>query len=117
MPKPIVGKRLSEIVVNSVKEFYENDEYTRQLSGKKDYMSVGRNVHVSKRLILCNIRELYTAYKAKHPEFKIGFSKFASLRPKWCITVGPKGTHSVCVCTLHQNVKLLLSATELSRVT
>ena len=70
---------------------------------------------MSKRLILCNLKELYTAFKMKHSHLDIGFSKFASLRPKWCIAVGPKGTHSVCVCTIHQNVKLMLSAVSISK--
>ena len=115
VPQPVIEKRLSEKTVNSVLEFYQNDEYSRQLPGKKDCVSIGKNVHVSKRLILCNLKELYTAFKDKHPDLKISFSKFASLRPKWCITVGPKGTHSVCVCTAHQNVKLLLSSVNLSK--
>ena len=64
---------------------------------------------MSKRLILGNIKELlYAAFKARHPDAKIGFSTFAALRPKWCIPVGPKGSHIVCVCTHHKNVKLLL---------
>ena len=115
VPQPVIGERMSEKTVNSVLEFYQNDEYSRQLPGKKDCVSIGKNVHVSKRLILCNLKELYTAFKDKHPDLKISFSKFASLRPKWCITVGPKGTHSVCVCTAHQNVKLLLSSVNLSK--
>ena len=106
MPQPVIGKTLDEATITKVLEFYENDEHTRQLPGKKDFVSIQKNVHVSKRLILCNLKELYTAFKDKHPDLKISFSKFASLRPKWCITVGPKGTHSVCVCTAHQNVKL-----------
>jgi len=78
--------------------------------GKKDYISISRIVHVSKRPLLCNLKELFAAYKVKYPEHKVGFSTFASLRPKWCILVGPKGTHSVCICTIHQNLKLMLSA-------
>ena len=35
---------------------------------------------------------------------------FASLRPKYCILSGAAGTHTVCVCAIHQNVKLLLNA-------
>ena len=46
----------------------------------------------------------------------MGFPKFASLRPKWCITVGPKGAHSVCVWTAHQNLKLLLSSVNLAKI-
>ena len=33
---------------------------------------------------------------------------FALLCPKWCISVGAAGTHNVCVCTYHQNIKLML---------
>ena len=36
------------------------------------------------------------------------FSKFAELRPKHCILAGASGTHSVCVCTIHQHLKLML---------
>ena len=32
------------------------------------------------------------------------------IRPKECITVGHRGTHSVCVCAIHQNVKLMITA-------
>ena len=44
------------------------------------------------------------------PEDKIEVSKFCQLRPKECITVGHRGTHSVCVCVTHQNVKLMAAA-------
>ena len=59
---------------------------------------------------LCNLKELHSAFKEKHPAVKIGFSKFCSLRPKWCLIAGSSGTHSVCVCTQHQNTVLLLDA-------
>ena len=42
-------------------------------------------------------RALYIIqFKEVHPECKIGFSKFCTLRPKWCVSVGASGTHSVC---------------------
>ena len=62
------------------------------------------------RLILSNIKEIYSQFKKENPDRKIGFSTFALLRPKWCIPVGAAGTHNVCVCTYHQNVKLMLVA-------
>ena len=67
VPQPVIGKRLSEKTVNSVLEFYQNDEYSWQLPGKKDCIIIGKNVHVSKQLILCSLKELYTAFKDKHP--------------------------------------------------
>ena len=36
------------------------------------------------------------------------------LRPKWYITPNSSGSHYVCVCTHHQNVKLLVDATKLT---
>jgi len=47
--------------------------------------------------------------KVRYPEVKIGFSKFCSLKPKWCILAGASGTHTVCVCAIHQNIKLFLT--------
>ena len=92
--QPVIGKRLSEKTVNGILQFYQNVEYSRQLHSKKDCVGIGKNVHVSKQLILCNLKELFTAFKDKHPDLKISFTKFASRRPKWCTTVGPKGKHS-----------------------
>ena len=65
---------------------------------------------MSKYLLLYNLKELYSAFVFHYPKNEIGFSKFASVHPKWCILAGPKGTHSVCVCTVCQNLKLMLSA-------
>jgi hypothetical protein len=64
---------------------------------------------MQKCLILCNLKEVFVAYQNRNgPE--IGFSKLCELRPKWCVTVGSAGAHSVCVFTIHQNVKLMLAA-------
>ena len=53
---------------------------------------------------------MHALFKEQNPEVSIGFSKFCSLHPKWCVTVGSCGTHSVCVCTIHQNAILLVDA-------
>jgi hypothetical protein len=56
--------------------------------GKKDFVSVkqeGTRVHIQKRLVLSNLREVYGAFKDTYPDKKIGFSKFAELRPQHCI--------------------------------
>ena len=59
---------------------------------------------------LCNLQELYTAFKEKDPNVNIGFSNFSALRPKWCVLAGSKTDHLVCVCSAHQNVSLLVDA-------
>ena len=53
---------------------------------------------------------MFAAFEEKYPAVKIGFSKFYSLRPKWCILAVSSGTHSVCVCSTHQNATLLVDA-------
>ena len=61
---------------------------------------------------LCNLQELYTAFKEKHPNANTGFSKFCALRPKLCVLAGSKITHFVCVFSAHQNVVLLIDAVD-----
>ena len=110
---PRRGKEMSTEVKKTVWDFYEDDENSRMCPGKKDCVSVmidGTKQKIQKRLLLMNVSELYQCFKEKHSEMKIGLSKFCELRPRWCITVGARGTHSVCVCELHQNPKLMLSA-------
>jgi hypothetical protein len=65
---------------------------------------------VQKRLVLGNLKEVFALYKADEKNPNIGFSTFAKLRPSYCVLAGSGGTHSVCVCTYHQNPKLQLAA-------
>ncbi len=72
------------------------------MPGMKDFVSVkqeGKRVHIQKRLVLSNLKDVYREFKDQFPALKVGFSKFADLRPKHCVLAGGNGTHSVCVCT------------------
>ena len=114
------GRTLSDQTVVLVKEWYRSDEISRVMAGMKDFVSVkigDTRMHVQKRLILCNLREVYASFKTKHGNAQIGFSKFADLRPKECVLAGASGTHSVCVCTVHQNVKLMWIGAKLNQLT
>ena len=75
----------------------------------KDFLSIGKNIHKQKRLLLANLKELHSFFKSRYPTMQIGFSRFCSLRPKCCGPPRSSGTHSVCVCTHHQNMKLILA--------
>ena len=66
-------------------------------------------MHTQKRLLLTNIKEMYVEFKQR-TKLNIGLSKFCELRPKWCVTVDSSGMHSVCVCQIHKNLKLQISA-------
>ncbi|CAF2174414.1 unnamed protein product [Rotaria magnacalcarata] len=115
-PNPRLGKRLPNEVAEQVIQFYHSPEMSRVMPGLKDCISVkrsdGSREIKQKYLILCNLKEAYQSFKEKHPALKIGFSKFAELRPKECVLPGSSGTHSVCICTKHQNVKLMMAAIE-----
>ena len=113
-PNTKIGKCLPDATVQLVQDFYASDEVSSAMPGKKDYISVGRKEHRQKRLILCNLKEAYKQFKAKHPGTKLGFSTFVMLRPKECILAGASGTHTVCVCTLHQNTKLKFIGSKLA---
>lgn len=114
------GKKLPENTISVVHEFYNNDQYSRMMPGRKDCVSVnldGKRTSMQKRLLLFDLRELYELFKKTEPTMKLGFSTFAKLRPKHCIFAGARGTHSVCVCTIHQNCKLILDAIEIQKLT
>ena len=117
LPGPKPGPSLPPETVEIVHTYYESDEIGRVMPGKKDFISVkqeGKRTHVQKRLVLSNLKEVYREFKEKFPDRKIGFSKFAELRPKHCILAGASGIHTVCVCTIHQNVKLMMLNMRLS---
>lgn len=61
---------------------------------------------MQKRLLLGNLDNLHSAFLNKHPNSRISLSAFKALRPQQCIPVGPKGTHNVCVCKIHGNIRL-----------
>jgi len=76
----------------------------------KDYVSRADKVHHQKRLLLCNLKELYTTFRNQNESIKIGFTKFCALRPKWCVLMASSGSHTVCVCSIHQIAKLQANA-------
>jgi len=59
--------------------------------------------------LLGNLGDLHADFLIKFPEIKISLSAFRALRPPQCILAGPKGTHNVCVCKLHGNIRLKLN--------
>ena len=49
-------------------------------------------------------------FKEENQTTQIGFSDFAELRLRECVLADSRGTHTVCICTRHQNVKLMIDA-------
>ena len=100
MPKRTKRQGISDEDLQVVTNFFTNDEYSRLLPAKKDYVSVrikGKKQHMQKRLLFGTLFELYEAFKVDHPAIKLSFAKFCSVRPKWC-------KHNACVCA--KNIKI-----------
>lgn len=120
-PNPRAGRKLTIETENLVKSFYLREDVSRIMPGTKDSISVkldnGERKHIQKQLLLCNIDELYHQFKEEYPDVQVSLSKFFTLRPKQCILAGAPGTHMVCVCTYHQNVKLMFNGGDIANLT
>lgn len=81
LPARRKGKVIPEGTIHKVRLHYEDDEFSRLMSGKKDKVSVARKVYKQKRLLLCTLQELYVELKKRYPALILGYSKFCSLRP------------------------------------
>lgn len=110
------GKKLSDSTRRKVRKFYLSDDVSRVMPGRKDCVSSydenGEKIVTSKRLLLNSVKNLREEFVEKYPGEKIGRTIFRQLKPPECISAGKKGTHNVCVCKCHQNMKLKLCGAE-----
>lgn len=84
-------------------------------SGMKEYVTITKpdqpDVHVQKRIMIHDISDLYRNWiDDRNYETVPCLAYFAQCKPKQCIFAGQPGSHNICVCQEHQNVKLKLSA-------
>ena len=79
------GHSLPPEIVVVVCSFNESDDISLVMPEKKDFVLLkkeGKCQPIPKQLILSNLREMYLELKGIFPDRKIGFAKFAELRPK-----------------------------------
>lgn len=112
--KKIGSKSIDQKTIERVHEFYCSEKISRPCPGIREYVSHkinGEKVKIQRRLILMNLNEAFQIFKTENPEHKIGFSKFAAVRPKQCVLAGSThGIHTTCVCVYHQNPKLIFES-------
>lgn len=104
------GHGISEADKQTVINSFDSEDLSRPMAGTNDFVSEfrnGRKEQVQKRLLMMSLKEAYMIFEETCRDVKIGFTLFTQLRPKHCILLDSKGTHSVCVCTIHENVKLM----------
>ena len=62
---------------NLVLNMYEDDEFSRQMPGKKDYVSVAKRVHKQKLLALCNLEKCMLPSRKNILMLSLDFPNFA----------------------------------------
>ena len=84
--------------------------------GRKDRVIIRKTVEGEKkktteqvRYMLMSLREAYHKLKDQYPSLKVGLSKFCDLRHVH-VKLFDQLPHQVCVCSYHENVRLLLVA-------
>lgn len=107
---------LDESTKELVREFYNNCDISWQAPGRKDRVIIrekdadGKNVKRTEqvRYMMMSLTEAYNIFNNNHPSI-IGSSKFCELRPP-NIKLFDHIPHNVCVCSYHENIRLLLVA-------
>ena len=65
------GRKISNALKSEVAAFYESDEVSRLCPDRKDSISVrginGEKERNPKRLVLANLKDVYSAFRASHP--------------------------------------------------
>lgn len=110
-PNPKTLERIPEAHIQTAKEFYLNDEVSKMLPGRKDYVTLkqpnGEKIQQQKRLLLFNLRTVHGMFQDKHPDVSIKWAKFAEVRPPQVVFAGAPGTLVMCVCLYHTNPDLM----------
>lgn len=113
LPKKLKPRKNFIGVASRVDEFFNRDTISRQLPGKKDFVSVkkedGANEKVQKRLMLMTISEAFQEFIKTHTDCKLSQSKFFKLKPK-NIDIVSKTPHNMCCCIYCENMQFLFES-------
>lgn len=114
-PKWSHGNIIDDITKEAVTLFYANDSISTQAPGLRDFFILrddkGKS-KIQKRYLQFTLGEVYRLFLEDNPSTKIGFSKFADLRPKH-ICLRSKTPDNMCLCIYHENIRLLLESSSI----
>lgn len=107
--------KVSMEVRKEIEEFYLDDSNSMMCSGTKECITLKEagqsSKKVQKRLILYDLKNLYSKWvEETTPTTVPCLAFFTKLKPIQCSFAGEPGTHNICVCAIHQNIKLKLAA-------
>ncbi|CAG9800519.1 unnamed protein product [Chironomus riparius] len=107
------GRKNFQQTSDLVKVFYESDDISRQMPGKKDTITVkldgGIKEVLQKRSMLMTVDRAYEQFKETNPEIDVSRSKFYQLKPPNILLISeiPK---DVCLCCYCENFNFLYMA-------
>ena len=78
---------------NLVLNMYEDDEFSRQMPGKKDYVSVAKRVHKQKLLALCNLEKCMLPSRKNILMLSLDFPNSTKVLCPCCVF-----RYSFCMC-------------------
>lgn len=107
----------SDATNKCVREFYNSSDISWQAPGRKDYLIIRESTESGEKIkrteqvryMLMSLREAHSKFKEDNPSLKVGLSKFCELRPEH-VKLFDQLPHQVCVCSCHENVRLLFIA-------
>ncbi|CAM4936549.1 unnamed protein product [Rotaria socialis] len=103
--------QLADKLKTDVHNFYQRDDISYQLPGKRDTVVVkdddGKKVTYQKRILINNLRETYEFFKDENKSVDLSRSSFADLRPVFVFSKSALA-HRNWLCVYHENVRLLL---------
>ena len=108
-------RSLSIDIKNSVVNFYNRDDISYQMPGKRDFIVVdddtGQRITLQKRILLFSIREAYELFLVENQNQNLSLSvtSFNEVRPV-NVLVQSSMPHRNCLCSYHENVNLLLKS-------
>jgi len=110
-------RSLSNELKETVIKFYNRDDISYQMPGKRDYITLkddnNQTITLQKRILLFSIREAYQLYLIEHSNnnnntnLSLSMTSFRDLRPL-NVLVQSHMSHRSCLCSYHENVFLLI---------
>ena len=115
MKEQLQENSLTKETIKFIEDFYMQSDIVYTMPGLRDEMTVWSNGTKQKlrKYYLCHyVKEVYSMFKSAHPSIKVGFSKFASLRPQNVVLLKNQPEEQ-CKCKTHENFYLKLKALRL----
>lgn len=97
-----------------VDEFFNDDEVSRMMPGKKDFTKINKSKHQS-RILNDYLSNIFLMFSTKNPMIQMSFSTFCRLRPRH-VRLTKFLSRNACLCARHQNMALKLKVLKSARV-